>query len=241
MIGSRALGSARVASDLDLVVLVELPAGSHPWGPLDNQAERSRILRQIGPTPLRTDLWVRTTDRYEEARRVVGGPEFLADSEGVVVYSRAADRPPVVRCSADQVRLQNVGTWIEHALLASDRAAKLENGFEVRQEGRFLQHGPGTLADVAIQRAITALLVFHQIISHKRDSKDSMLTRLAGLEPQVAAHLRVVLGNGPATAKTARAVVVTVVHRLVATDGMTPYLNGVLRDLAKPVVLLRPG
>lgn len=240
MVGSRALGTASLGSDLDLVVLVELPAGTAPWSPADNQAERSRILQQIGPTALRIDLWVRTTDRYEEAKRVVGGPEFLAESEGVVVYSGVANRPPVVRFSADQVRRQNVATWIEHALLAADRAAKLENSCEMRREGHNPQHVSGALANVAIQRAITALLVFHQMSSQKRDSIESMLTRLSRPEPHVAAQLRGVLGNGPPTAKTGRAVVLAVVHRFLADDGMTPYLNRVLRDVSKPVVLLRP-
>ena len=241
MIGSRALGTAKVGSDLDLVVLVELPAGADPWSPADNQAERNRILRRIGPTPLRTDLWVRTTDRYEEARGVVGGPEFLAESEGVVVYSRVLHRPPVVRCSADQVRRQNVGTWIEHALLAADQAARFENGLEIGPENRDPQHSPEAVARAAIQRAITALLVFHQISSHKRDGIGSMLSHLARLESRVASQLRAGLGNGSATAKLARAVVNVVVHRLMADDGMRPYLNQVLRDMSKPLVLLRPG
>lgn len=104
MIGSRARGSSTEHSDLDIVVVVELAKGARPWTTSDSHAERRRLQEAAGRPPVRTDLWVCTTELFEEGRHVVGGVESLVQAEGVDLYLRDYDRPPVVRRSPDQVR-----------------------------------------------------------------------------------------------------------------------------------------
>ncbi|HEX2205156.1 MAG TPA: nucleotidyltransferase domain-containing protein, partial [Longimicrobium sp.] len=166
MVGSRARGTAGPESDLDIVVLVEPEAGAAPWGPKEFRAERDRLRREVAAPPVRTDLWVRTPDRFEEARHVVGGVEWLVETEGVVVYRRAPDRPPVPRRTPEQVRRENVSAWVEHALLALD-------GTTARANASALAAGGASAGDsreaarAAVERAVNALLVAHGVAATK--------------------------------------------------------------------------
>jgi len=162
MIGSRALGTARPDSDLDLVVLVEPPAGTPPWRSADFAAEGVRLRARIGAAPVHVDLWVRTTDRYAEACDVIGGVDWLAAREGIEVFGRPAMRPPGVVLTREQIRCQNVSAWVEHACAALAAAHRLGNAAAV-SGGAGDAGEPAATVRLAIARAVTAVLVAHQV------------------------------------------------------------------------------
>ncbi|HEX8674509.1 MAG TPA: nucleotidyltransferase domain-containing protein [Longimicrobium sp.] len=223
MIGSRARGVAHPTSDLDLVVLVEVPRGSRAWGPAENLAERDRIQQAVGVPPITTDLSVRTTDHYHEARHVIGGVEHLVDLEGVDVFSQPLSDPPSIRRSPTQVRLQHTGTWITHAAAVLEEATSSE-----KADSAGTPEGAARLASAAhasVMRAVTALLVSHQLHSAKRDGIPAMLKQLAGVDPETAAELEAVLRRAGPPFPTACAVLRMVVLRLGSGPGMAPYLN----------------
>lgn len=221
-----------------MVVVVEIPKDDPAWDLPENQRERDRLQQQVGRPPLRTDLWVRTTDQFEEARNVVGGIESLVETEGVVLYSRPLDRPPVVRRSPDMVRRANVRGWLEHALMALDRAV-------ARAQGPAVVTGqPAAVPDAAhfayksIRCAINAVLVLHQIRSSKQEDLNVVLARVAGVEPGVADWLRSVLATDQHSIGTAYSVLNGVVRELSQDPPVARLLEPVLRRLDRSVVLL---
>lgn len=236
MVGSRALGTARPESDLDLVVLVELAAGAPPWGPKEFQAERGRLRREAGAPPVRTDLWVRTTDRFEEARRVVGGVEWLVETEGVEVYRRPLDRPPTVRRTPGQVRRENVSAWIEHAMLALEGATARGNAAALAAGGAPAEARQAARA--AVERAVNALLVSHQLRADKAGGVGEMLRRLETVEPAAAAELRSMGAESVDAALEAHRVLAAVVHRLSADPVTARYLAGPRERLGRPRIVL---
>jgi predicted nucleotidyltransferase len=234
MIGSRALGTARPESDLDLVVLVELPAGAKPWSAADSRAARERIHEQVPRPPVRTELWVRTVDQYEEARRIECGIEWRVEAEGVEVYARPLDRPAAARRPLAVVRRESVFGWISHAIQALDAAVTMENGAALRN-GASESARP---AHAAVMRAVTALLVVHRIHASKDDGLEAMLARLSGAAPAAAAAIRPHLSGKEWSGRRAHAVVQEVVHWLARDKDLVPLLTPVQRRLAQPVVFL---
>jgi hypothetical protein len=214
MIGSRALGTAQPDSDLDLVVLAEVPRGASAWGPAENLAERDRIQGAVGRLPVTTDLLVRTTDHYCEARGVVGGVEYLVDREGVDVYARALEHPPTIRRNAEQVRRANAGTWITHASAVLEELAAHPRSRESASAG-----------PASAMRSVTALLVTHQLHSSKRDGIRQMLGQLAAVDSPTAAQLLVSLESAEPPFRKAHAVLRTAVARLAQDPGMLPHLR----------------
>lgn len=224
MIGSRARGTAHRTSDLDLVVLVEVPRGTRPWGPAENLAERDRIQRAVGVPPITTDLSVRTTDHYHEARHVIGGVEHLVDLEGVDVYSRPLNNRPTIRRTPTEVRHQHTGTWLTHA------AAVLKEAVSNSRADSDGTPEPGgarlaSAAHASVMRAVTALLVSHQLHSSKRDGIPAMLTQLASVDADTAAALETVLKRSIPPSHRACAVLQMVVVRLGRDPGVRPYLQ----------------
>jgi hypothetical protein len=224
MIGSRALGTARADSDLDLVVLVELPAEARPWGPAEVIAERRRMQEQIGTPPVLTDLWVRTTDRYEEARGVIGGVERLVDTEGVTVYARPTQRPPVVRRSPDEVRREHVSAWVEHALAAYVGTLRMESGSAPPTPGQ-----PKTAQDgarICAERAVNALLVYHQREASKSAGVDGMLALLPESDHRRAIRWAQTGGRGGGSASgCARRVMAGLLERMCEDRTMRNYVS----------------
>jgi predicted nucleotidyltransferase len=223
MIGSRALGTAHPTSDLDLVVLVEVPRGSRAWGPAENLAERDRIQRAVGVPPITTDLSVRATDHYHEARHVIGGVEHLVGLEGVDVYSHPLSNPPTLRRTPTKVRQQHTGTWITHAAAVLEEAtssARADSGEEPDGAARL-----SAAAHASVMRAVTALLVSHQLHSRKRDGIPAMLTQLAAVDHETAAGLETVLRRSVPPFQRACEVLQLVVLRLGRDPGVTSYLQ----------------
>jgi hypothetical protein len=235
LIGSRARGAAQPASDLDLVVLVELPHGSRAWGPAESLAERDRIQRAVGVPPITTDLSVRTTDHYHEARQVVGGVEHLVDLEGVEVYSHPLSNPPTIRRMPAQVRWEHAGTWITHSTAVLEVATSVRGDCGDAYAARLT-----SAAHASAMRAITALLVTHQLFSSKRDGIRAMLAQLGCVDAKSAQELRAILELADPPFQKAQAVLRLVVQRLGEDPGMTPYLQQAhawLRKAAMPGTL----
>lgn len=218
MVGSRALGTARNDSDLDLVVLVELPVSARPWGVAECAAERDRIQREVAAPPVLTDLWVRTTDQYEEGRSVAGSIEFLVDAEGIDVYSRPLERTPRARRTVAQVRREYAAGWITHALRALD-AATGENA--------------GVAAAAAVERTLHALLMLHGVRASKSDGAQAMLRSLEAVDPAIFAEVRVLLERQHALPLTAREILKAVVARMSRDPGLAPQLRIARVRLAK--------
>jgi hypothetical protein len=238
MIGSRATGVARPDSDLDLVILVEIPLRAAAWRERELAAECKRLYQFVGSTPFRIDISVRTTDQYEEGHRVVGGPEHLIATEGFVLHTLAYDRPAVVRRSPDEVRFSNVQTWIRHALLAADRAVVAENAKVIGGTGYAARRDARTLAQTAVERAINAVLVLHQVHVKKCAGVQGMLARLNEVEPNTASYVGRLIGGGWQNASAAYAVARALLWHLARAEGMMPLLQPEIAKLAKPVVLL---
>jgi hypothetical protein len=235
MIGSRALGIARPDSDLDLVVLLELSHGARPWRQSDRIAERNRIQQCVGVPPISTDLSVRTTDEYQEARAVVGGVEHLMDVEGIDVYTRRMNRPPIIRRTPDQVRRMHAGTWLTHAVDVLVEATALPTIAPPRPDARYSRgKGINSALSVAAERAVTALLVTHQLHSAKRDGVRSMLAQLRAVDPEVAGEVLALLEDTSNPLATARAIVNVVTTTTLRRDpAMAPHLKRVGEWLAR--------
>jgi len=151
MIGSRAKGTARPDSDLDLVVIVERPAEEKPWGGDEFTRAAESLRHALGPQNARLDISVRTIDRYAEARDVPGGAEYPAAHGGYVLFEAPPTRAPVVRTAPENVRREFVSSWVHHALLAIES---------------FTTHSQRPIASVArmaVERLVTALLIHHKV------------------------------------------------------------------------------
>jgi hypothetical protein len=226
LIGSRARGTARPDSDLDLVVLVELPSDASPWGPADVIAERKRIQHRIPAPPVSADLWVRTTDRYAEARGVIGGVERLVDTEGVEVYSRPQQRAPVVRRTLDQVRRELVSTWVEHTLAALEGTLAMESNRAPRPPVPGQPKSAQDAAHVCAERAANALLVLHQTGAGKGAELPPLVARLGEADRRrVAGWLSAGSQSKETPSRQARRVVGEMLRRLQEDRGMRAYLG----------------
>ena len=147
MIGSRAEGRARPDSDLDLVVVVELPPNVNPWRGDDFARSGIELQSALGPRPVRVDIRVRTTDRYAEARDVPGGIEWVAAHTGVTVFETPQARTSVVRTPPVNVRRELVSSWMHHTVSALEAF-----------DNTSVPRPSGAVANTAIERLIAAVL-----------------------------------------------------------------------------------
>jgi predicted nucleotidyltransferase len=238
MIGSRARGTARPNSDLDLVVLVEIAADAPPWGPADTIAARRRLEPAITASPIATEVWVRTTDRYAEARGTIGGVEHAVDSEGIDVFARAPTGAPIVRRTPDQVRREHVSAWVEHALTALEGTIRLEQQPGVPPWAPGHPRTPDEAARICVERAVNALLVLHQRPIGKDAGLDGKIALLGGKEPAAAAWLRKTLGPAPRPSHLAHTVLSGVMRRLARDADLRRYVHPSFPRLAKMTTLV---
>lgn len=152
MIGSRAVGCARAESDIDLVIVIELPADAAPWGGKEFAQSGRQLQAALGHTAVRPDLRVRTTDRFAEAKDVPGGVEWLAVRNGVSLFEAPCERVPRVRTSPHNVRRELVSSWMHHAASAAE-------AFWHEDQRR----SERAVADLVLSRLIPAVLVHHGV------------------------------------------------------------------------------
>jgi predicted nucleotidyltransferase len=217
LIGSRARGNAHPDSDYDLAVIVE-PTTS--WGPNEVAAERKRlqaVLYQQVPH-LSTDVLVTTTEQYAAGRRVFGGVDWLIDNEGVELFAAPFHRKPVIRRTSAQVRNGYVATWVFHALRALEAAFGNDAGAE----------------QACVDRALAALLVFHQIPASKLAGTDGLLALLRSRDGPFADWAQALVSNGIA-ATTAHAILKAAVERISKDAAAAPYVSDARTVLARPM------
>jgi hypothetical protein len=232
MVGSRAHGTATEQSDLDLVVLVETPAGEPRWTSDRILAEKRRLLAAVGPPPLRTDLWLRTTDQFDEARGVPGCMEHVAAFEGVKVYSRPTTRPPIRRRTEQHVRCQAVHDWLLDAVSDVERAAALEHGSQAPPGVGAPYTDPRYHARRAAQRSIVAACVWLGApLPPKQQLIAEAVAVLATADGDFAAAIGTMLAIRGDTAAAARAVVSAVLAHLDREPALRPVLAPVVQRL----------
>lgn len=224
MIGSRARGDPRPDSDLDLVVLIEIPLADRRWGATEFLAERMRLQREVGAPPIPTDLSVRTTDRFEEARRVIGGVEHLVDLEGINVFHERMKRAPFARCSADQVRRELTYGWVRHAGETLSKAVWVEKRDAARDARPLVLTLDNRAAHNAILRGLNSLLVWHQILGFKADGAAGLLAKLQTVDERMAGSLYTTMQTGIMSLSVAHSVLQIVREFLIEDPGMRPLL-----------------
>jgi excisionase family DNA binding protein len=79
--GSRARGTARPDSDLDLLVVEE--------DPVSKPEERERLRRAIGNFSIPIDIRVMGETEFEETKNIIGGIAYPAHREGILLYEAA--------------------------------------------------------------------------------------------------------------------------------------------------------
>ena len=230
--GSRALETATRESDVDLLVLLEVPPGVC-WTPRDNVLERNRLLATLpSPTAPVVELWVRTIDQYEEAKAVPGAVEHAAATQGVTLYDQPLTRRPVVRHDRALVRAQNAADWIGGAaeLLqrANDRARwcssdALENMVGVPAQWRDRGESSGALAVKAARWACAAIMVLNdQPPPDKREPLSGLRQRLDRFEPELARRLDLDGADGVRSLTAAHGVLREIMAHMAVHPRMTP-------------------
>lgn len=235
LLGSRAKGIATASSDFDMMVQVELPRHEKPWTAKETIEERSRIKEALGSLPVKLDLWVRTTDQYYEGRRVIGGFEYFAEVEGVVVYSRPLRRQPIVRRSPDQVRRANVRNWLRdaHKSLRVSAGLSFGDGNDDDDIG-----DPSHYAWRCIQRCMTAVLVYYKVHSTKQDGLNVYLDKLKAVNSEISSWYRSVLGPGHQSISVAHTVLVETTQWLAQDPAMLRPLSDLLDELTRPIIFV---
>jgi hypothetical protein len=203
----------------ELVVVVERPVTDPQWNRDEADATRASLLRGLGPTNVEIDLSVRSGEQFEEARAVVGGVERLVDAEGVVLYACPFRTEPTPVRTKEQVRRNLVRTWVAASARFIDRA--LAAGQEARAAARecpsrfdqaVSQSEGGTLRitlrptaqarsagyywNRALQQAIAAVCVHHQIASAKHEATSEVIARIGLVDIGAASRLRRVIAVG---------------------------------------------
>jgi hypothetical protein len=230
--GSRARETATPDSDVDLLLLLELPVGAR-WTPRDNILERNRLLATLPrPTVPSIELWVRTIDQFEEAKAVPGAVEHAAATQGVTVYDRPLTRRPAVRRSRALVRAQNVADWIGGALQllqrADDRAQTLSvdalaNTMRAPSSWSDRGEGAGALAARATRWGYTAILVLNdQPPPDKREPLPQLRRRLDRFEPGLARRLHFAGAGDIGSVAATRTALREITSHLQGHPRMTP-------------------
>ncbi|MBA3645729.1 MAG: nucleotidyltransferase domain-containing protein [Gemmatimonadaceae bacterium] len=184
MFGSRAVGGAHDSSDLDLIVVVEIPYD--PSGGVRECNEiRAHIVRTLGLPPLKTDLSVRSIDQFEAAKGVIGGAERLAVTEGVELFCAPYTRAPVLPPSQQGTIAGIVRSWFESALKFAEDSAT----FEAANDSTSV-----LAAFRSIQKSITAVCVHHQMETSKAEPINQVLQRLTEIDEEAANAFRSALG-----------------------------------------------
>lgn len=230
--GSQAKGTARPDSDIDVLLVIE-PA-AQAWGPDDNVRERRRLQQAVAPAFARLELWVRTTDQYEEARQVIGCVEYLAATQGIVTFSREPSRCPVARRSREEIRNRNVCDLLADArrMLCAAVRTELATGAVPSSA----DDGNGLRAWRSIQHAISAVCAWGQTeVPAKSDDVEAVIAKLVRADTGLARKLGARGNLQAATAAIARSVLRDVAACLFVDSALRTHVTVFQRSIAGPL------
>ena len=232
MLGSRALGTSRPTSDLDLFVVIETRRGQR-WGPAEVLAERGRIQAAAGSPAIKTDLWVRTVEQFLAGRDVFGGIEYLPDREGVVVYTQPLQQRVAIVPRLADIRRENTFFWIRDAA----EQLRLGAGWTESPPGPTLCLTQSEFLRRSIERSVMAVFVAHQRPVRTKDCNlMELLGQLEKVDSGLASRLRASLRPDSPKPAAARAVFSEVVEALAADGALKERLislHGVLQALPR--------
>jgi predicted nucleotidyltransferase len=225
MIGSRATGHARETSDLDLVTVVELPPDEPRWNGPHADAEKMRLIQAIGPVPVELDLSVRSGEQYEEAREIVGGVEKLVAQEGCIIFSQPFSNAPKrtrtrvavtthlvrawleasarsialgIRASQEKVAVPSLDGWHSVHRYGHVGTALEESGLRITLRRTVSNmRGADHYWRRAVQQALTAVCVLHQIDSSKHDALASVVSSIAKRSPHAGRQFEPLVESQP--------------------------------------------
>jgi predicted nucleotidyltransferase len=232
--------SVRGKSDGDVDIMVLVEPISESWGPRENIQERQRVESLAYVPGVLLDLWIRTTDQYEEARSVIGGLEYAADRYGVTLFSRALSRPPRIRRSIHDIRDRNVSDWMELARRLLGRAVMLAK-LPAEDPERTRSKTPEHYAGRAAISAIGALMVWH---NHEPPSKYETVQvwqeRLREIDPRAAKQLDRVLSHESIGVIAAHSVLKAAVTQLLGDSRLSRMVEAMAMFLGQPTFDLAP-
>jgi hypothetical protein len=188
-------------------------------------AARRRLEPVLGVSPIPAELWVRTTDRYAEARGVIGDVEHSVDDEGIDAFFRPPTREPTVRRTPDQVRREQVSGCVEHALAALEGTIALETASSRPRRVAGAPHDAPHAARICLERAVNAVLVLHQLPITKAAGLEEKISLLHTRDAQAAEWVRKSIDPTAGPSQLAHYVVRGILQRLAAAPGMHPYIG----------------
>jgi hypothetical protein len=177
---------------LDLVVIEEPATRGVNWDGKQADREKTRLERALGLPPVPTDITVRSTQQYVDARAVFGGVEWLVDTEGIVLFAAPLVRRIVPRLTNERVRNGLIVAWLEAALqsLARGQTAPIPmqaspifvahvgaQGIVLRPSSAPAQP-PDYYWHRSIQQSLAAACVFHQVVAAKHDNMVTVAVKL---------------------------------------------------------------
>jgi predicted nucleotidyltransferase len=237
LIGSRATGCARQDSDFDVIIVVEADPDAR-WGFPDAAKEESRIFRAIQPLGVVVDISVRTADQFVAARSVVGGIEWLAETEGIELYRENFHRRPRALVSNRNVRLALVRSWMDDALRCVEHAAALSSAAPDDQVRVTKSRDPAHYATKSMRSCINAVLVLHQVASFKHESMETVFEKLSAVEPILSLQLRALIAEPRPAEIVARNVFSAVLTKLELQTDLRRCLSGMSAKSRRPAVAI---
>lgn len=170
------------------------------WGPAEGLREKQRIQRNIGRPPVKTELWVRTVDQFEEAKDVFGGIESLVQAEGVDVYSVPLQRSPTKVRDRSAVKAQILSDWVAGA----------EEELRIAKTSSY---GGAQSAVRSLERSIMAACILFNIRSTPKDEPiGALIEKIRLIDPITGQRLGDAMKNERDTVK-AEAVLAALVRR----------------------------
>lgn len=244
IVGSNVVSGQGMGRDLDVLVLVEPPPAEVPWP----RARLTEALgwfyraagRQVGGLPL--DLNVRTIDRFEEARTVIGGIEHLASERGRWVFREPYSRRAVVSTTQATVRLEIAAGWFDSSIENIHLAAAAMNRAVL--VGQF---GPPAASEYewrikkAQLAATNALCTFAGLRFQKTDSLAGVWPLLRRRLPGAVTDELVVTLSSREAAPKLRHVLAMLIPKLFGAACARRYRIRLETRLHAPVVTLSGG